>query len=400
MKDREKFNLIDDNQIVHCVSCNRDLKKKYFIMKNLYEDGKYGKCLYCDWLKRHKNIIPEYDGWTNDEVDLAIKFILTDDSVYLNDLQLLYVNKSLSDVCKLVQKLHIGNKHILVKDFCKNCGKEIEDFSSVYLKNQNGFCSKECYHKYKAEHTLKGEDSPYYNRIKTICSNCGKIIDVTPSDYNKTNEYGEHFNFCSLECYHQFRSKYYIGKKSPVYGRKMSKELKDKLRKSIYIRSKDPARFETGIQIAINNILYNNNIEYEREKVFTYYAVDNYLTNNNLIIEVMGNYWHANPLRYNKDKYLLNKKQLEWIKKDKQKHTYIKNHTNIDILYLWETDIIEDIKLCEKIILEYIKNNGVLLNYNSFNYHLDNDILKLNESIILPYQEQESKLYKHLLKTE
>lgn len=400
MKDREKFNLIDDNQIVHCVSCNRDLKKKYFIMKNLYEDGKYGKCLYCDWLKRHKNIIPEYDGWTNDEVDLAIKFILTDDSVYLNDLQLLYVNKSLSDVCKLVQKLHIGNKHILVKDFCKNCGKEIEDFSSVYLKNQNGFCSKECYHKYKAEHTLKGEDSPYYNRIKTICSNCGKIIDVTPSDYNKTNEYGEHFNFCSLECYHQFRSKYYIGKKSPVYGRKMSKELKDKLRKSIYIRSKDPVRFETGIQIAINNILYNNNIEYEREKVFTYYAVDNYLTNNNLIIEVMGNYWHANPLRYNKDKYLLNKKQLEWIKKDKQKHTYIKNHTNIDILYLWETDIIEDIKLCEKIILEYIKNNGVLLNYNSFNYHLDNDILKLNESIILPYQEQESKLYKHLLKTE
>ena len=102
MKDREKYNSIDENQIVHCISCNRELKKKYFIMKNLYEDGKHGKCLYCDWLKRHKNIIPEYEGWTNDEIDLAIKFILTDDSVYLNDLQSLYVNKSLSDVCELV----------------------------------------------------------------------------------------------------------------------------------------------------------------------------------------------------------------------------------------------------------------------------------------------------------
>ena len=398
MKDREKYNSIDENQIVHCISCNRELKKKYFIMKNLYEDGKHGKCLYCDWLKRHKNIIPEYEGWTNDEIDLAIKFILTDDSVYLNDLQSLYVNKSLSDVCELVQKLHIGNKHVLVKDFCKNCGKEIEDFPSVYLKNQNGFCSKECYHQYRAEHIPKGENSPYYNRIETTCSNCGKIIEVIPYNYNKTNEDGEHFNFCSLECYHQFRSKYYTGKKCPAYGRKMSKELKDKLRKAIYIRSKDPARFDTSIQIMINRILDKNNIEYKREKVFTYYAVDNYLINNNLIIEVMGNYWHVNPLKYNKDKYLLNKKQLEWIKKDKQKHTYIKNHTNINILYLWETDIVENIKLCEKIILEYIENNGILPNYNSFNYHLDGDALKLNENIILSYQEQELKLYKHLLK--
>lgn len=398
MRDKIKYNSIDDNQIVHCVSCNRDLKKKYFIMKNLYEDGKHGKCLYCDWLKRHKNIIPECEGWTKDEIDLAIKFILTDDSAYLNDLQKMYDNKSLEDVCKLITMLHIRNKTVLVKNNCKECGKEIEDFPSVYLTNQNSFCSKECYHAYRSAHILKGKDSPFYNRITTTCSNCGKEIEVIPYNYNQTNENGDNFNFCSLGCYHQFRSKYYIGKNSPVYGRKMSKELKDKLRKYICVRSKDPARFNTGIQISINNILDKNNIKYEREKIFTYYAVDNYLNEENLIIEVMGDYWHSNPLRYNNDKYRLNEKQLGWIKKDKQKQTFIKNHTGINILYLWETDINKNIELCEKLILKYIDDKGLLLNYNSFNYDLDdNKNLILKNNIILPYQEQELNKYKYLV---
>ena len=115
----------------------------------------------------------------------------------------------------------------------------------------------------------------------------------------------------------------------------------------------------------------------------------------------MGNYWHVHPLRYNENKYLINEKQFGWIKKDKSKHTYIKNHIGIEILYLWETDIIKNPELCEQLILEYIKNNGILFNYHSFNYHLDsNSILKLNDKIIIPYQDQISKDYKYLLKTK
>ena len=65
----------------------------------------------------------------------------------------------------------------------------------------------------------------------------------------------------------------------------------------------------------------------------------------------MGNYWHVHPLRYNENKYLINEKQFGWIKKDKSKHTYIKNHTGIEILYLWETDIIKNPELWEQLIL-------------------------------------------------
>ena len=60
--------------------------------------------------------------------------------------------------------------------------------------------------------------------------------------------------------------------------------------------------------------------------------------------------------------------QQRTILKDKQKKTYILNHNNINILYLWETDINKNPELCELLILEYIKNHGHLEHYHSFNW--------------------------------
>lgn len=50
----------------------------------------------------------------------------------------------------------------------------------------------------------------------------------------------------------------------------------------------------------------------------------------------MGDYWHSSPLRYGKNKYLMNEIQYKTIRHDKQKHTYILNHLNVEILYLWK----------------------------------------------------------------
>ena len=53
-------------------------------------------------------------------------------------------------------------------------------------------------------------------------------------------------------------------------------------------------------------------------------------------------------------------------------------------MYLWEYDIVHNTKLCEELIKLYIDNNGVLDDYNSFNYSYI-DQLKLNTDIIYPY---------------
>ena len=104
----------------------------------------------------------------------------------------------------------------------------------------------------------------------------------------------------------------------------------------------------------------------------------------------MGDYWHATPLKYNINN--LTKQQKKSIKQDKSKHTYVKKYENIEILYLWETDINKNIDLCWSLIDKYINNNGVLDNYHSFNYHLeDNNDLKLNDTLITPIQEIETK---------
>jgi len=60
-------------------------------------------------------------------------------------------------------------------------------------------------------------------------------------------------------------------------------------------------------------------------------------------------------------------------------------------LYLWEEDILNNIDLCEKLILLYINKKGLLDNYHSFNYYLDNEDLFLKKFLIKPYMDWSSK---------
>ena len=44
--------------------------------------------------------------------------------------------------------------------------------------------------------------------------------------------------------------------------------------------------------------------------------------------------------------------------------------------------------MCKLLIAKYIENNGVLDNYNSFNYHIEDKEIIINDVIIKPYQEK------------
>ena len=234
--------------------------------------------------------------------------------------------------------------------------------------------------------------------MKTNCTNCNKEIKVIPYNYNKENSFGDNHNFCSKECYWKYRSKYYIGEKCAMTNRVFTEKELEKIRLTVLNNSRNAKRFDSKIQLKINDVLNNHSINYEREYIIKYYAVDNYLTEYNLIIEIMGDYWHTNPLKYNENKYQINEIQQKCLQHDKQKHTYIKNHNNIEILYLWETDINNNLDLCEALILRYIKNKGVLENYHSFNWKYEDDSLILCEKLIIPYQDKTTDEYRHLIK--
>lgn len=382
--------------MLHCNTCGKLVPKIHIDHKKVHKNGDILRCNVCEWIKRH-NGIPKIDNFSDEEIIAFLHFTLYPNSIYLNDIAD-ELNRSIVDIIELHNILNLKSKKSMIRCTCQNCGKEMSVLPSVYLKNINTYCSPECYWYDKPNKIRHGEDSPFYNRIETTCTNCGKTIKVIPYNYNKKNKFGDNHNFCSNSCYWEYRSKYYTNEKSSMKNYEYSPELREKMRIIALNNSRNSNRFNTSIQLKVNSLLDELNIEFEREKIFKYYAVDNFLVKYNLIIEVMGDYWHGSPLVYNiNNARFLSELQNKTIIKDKQKHSYILNKHNIEILYLWENDINNYPEMCKCLIERYISNGGILENYHSFNWNLFNTNLSLNENLIIPYQNMNTDEYRNLI---
>lgn len=233
---------------------------------------------------------------------------------------------------------------------------------------------------------MQGENNPRYSKKLLVkCNNCGKEFYRKPSTALSSNKNGDIHNFCTPQCYYSFRKNTMSEISYITQVKKMNKDFCDKVRNATLRQySNGIINRQTKPQKIVNRILEENRIQYENEKIFGYYSVDNYLVDYNLIIEVMGDYFHANPIMYN-NYNSLNKMQIKDVHRDKRKHTYISNYHKIEILYLWESDIKNNTEMCTKLILDYIDNKGKLDNYNSFNFYLLEGKIKLIKNIINPY---------------
>lgn len=252
---------------------------------------------------------------------------------------------------------------------CEICGKQFE----VSKKSKQRFCSTECQNKWQT--TRIGSLNPRTNRIRVKCDWCGKDLSIIPANLERFNHH-----FCGDKCSREWRKNVLAH----------DKEYKDASRqRAARILKNNPVNLYTKPQIMVNELLTKMNIRYENEYTCKYYSIDNFLQDYNLMIEVMGDFWHSNPIKYSSKK-VLRDMQRKSLRKDKAKNTYVHNYYDTQILYLWEHDIYNNIDLCEKLIELYINTDGILENYHSFNYHLENDgLIKLNDKIIYPYFELE-----------
>jgi ssDNA-binding Zn-finger/Zn-ribbon topoisomerase 1 len=304
---------------------------------------------------------------------------------FINELEEI-VNKSLEDILDVIKNyLNIKPIKPKIKIKCSYCGKEdvVINFAKFFT-SKHFFCCRGHYYEFKKLPEQKGENFHSYKKVKVKCDYCGK--DITMADWmNKRNKN----NFCSRECYSEFRSLNYSGENHPLYGKKLTKERINKMREHTikrYVNGEFGSKKfrNTKIQIKIDELLTEMKINFEKEKVIKYYACDNYLTEHDLIIENMGDFFHSNPTIYNDESSLLDM-QKRTKRKDSAKRTYIYKYRNINILYLWETDIKKNIEVCKELIKLYIENPNNLEDYNSFNYKIKDGILKLKEKTIKPY---------------
>lgn len=288
---------------------------------------------------------------------------------------------------------------------CEYCGKIVYKTQSQYNKAVHHFCSNKCQKEQlhndthedrkckicnRTFHTPKrstqflcstecqkiwqtkqiGVLNPKFTSQIIQCEWCGKDFYIKP--YRLSD--GMH-KFCSMACKREWYAQ--------VCSQAEEWRLQSRLR-AVNMLEQHLLSTNTKPQIIVNDILDAMNIEYVNEYNCKYYSIDNYLTKQGLMIEVMGDFWHAHPMKYRYESlYEVQKKRIP---KDRAKHTYISRHYGVEILYIWEADLYQQPDLCTSLIMLYVKNNGVLPNYHSFNYEMQHNQLKLKPKLIIPYQ--------------
>lgn len=294
-----------------------------------------------------------------------------------------------------------------VQTQCDNCGKSLSQPLGDYNRAKHHFCTQACQSEYR--HRLAYEDrpcevcgtlmhvakrrkqrfcsyacqaewqkaqvgdlNPRFNRISVPCTWCGKEILEFPC---KIRDFAHHF--CNEKC----RRAWY----AHIWSQREEWKEHSRLRAVDILSSGVISFTQSTPQVVINIMLDEMGIEYINEYDCKYFAMDNYLSESGLMLEIMGDFWHTNPVVYEYAKY---DKQIARIKSDRAKQTYIFNQYGVHILYLWEKDINERPEVCKLLIELYIANKGQLKNYHSFNYRTDNDSIRINDDLIIPFFEQ------------
>lgn len=301
---------------------------------------------------------------------------------------------NLQKYCSMICKNNKNKKTLRHCYICANCGKEI--WRSTKAKGKLQFCNNTCQKKHlhnltyedrkceickklfhcakrskqrfcgdncqiKWQTTLKREQTGYYNTTITeedrslICQECGKNFRVNKPYKIKTQKY------CSIQC-------------------KRIGVIKERVNNTTWLE-----RTRSQPQIITDNILNELNINFINEYPCGYFSIDNYLNDLNLGIEVMGQYWHTDPRKY--ENYI-NEMQRKGIITDKRKRTFIFNKKGFYCLYLWESDLIENKEFCKNLITYYIKNNGIIPNYHSFNYHLEENNIMINPVLFISFMDK------------
>lgn len=99
-------------------------------------------------------------------------------------------------------------KQTSAKVSCHWCGEAFEILPSRAQRDTEKFCSSDCVNRWRKSQT--GKKSPAYKSVSVECEVCEKEFKRQPSNIS------DH-NFCSHECYGEYRSEEYTGKNNPSW---------------------------------------------------------------------------------------------------------------------------------------------------------------------------------------
>ena len=105
----------------------------------------------------------------------------------------------------------------------------------------------------------------------------------------------------------------------------------------------------------VQEILEENNITYKKE-VYIFnqiYRID-FICYDKIVIEVQGDYWHANPLLFDYSK--INNVQKKNVTRDIAKKKVIED-LGLKYFEIWEYDLKNNYNQIKNKLIEYVQNN-------------------------------------------
>lgn len=207
------------------------------------------------------------------------------------------------------QKIHFkGEKSAVYNQTGKKCLHCDEVYSVPQSKLDSKFCSNNCHSESRI------------NRVEVVCLTCGE-------DFAKKESRVSNGNFCERDCYTAFLQ--------TDEGRAINTKNGAL---SVYSQKSS----ETKPERILKEWLLSNNIEFVAQlTMHKRYVADFYLPNTDSIIEVYGDYWHANPKIYGEGedkKRPFNEMQLNSIERDIKRQKFLEDRGH-NFYVLWEDDI-------------------------------------------------------------
>ena len=295
-------------------------------------------CPYCkkESINRHVDFCKKrYGGLSREK--RRYDFLIYNFSLYKDKLYDEYVNKRMS-LPELKSKYDIDYKAIrFLLNYYNIKIRSIKDSSDIMIKNSKKTFQK----KYGVDNVWERNAIGYKNRIKNLndkygVNNVFQIPDIIDKIKESNNNGG-----------HEKRMK----KMKERYGYTSPFQVPEIHKKALENSGKRITKLNQKIYEMLDNI----GIDYEKEFYLNTnekkYFYD--IKIKNLLIEINGDYWHANPNVYDKNWFNKQKNMTadEIWKYDNKKINIAKNN-GFDVLILWE----KDIKKNSEKVYENIKN--------------------------------------------
>lgn len=191
-------------------------------------------------------------------------------------------------------------------------------------RNQSEEAKKKLREKKLGSIGLRGDKNPMYGKVAY-----NRGVPPSPESIRRANE-------SRMRTYNELSD---------------SEKLALKLKRAgeIISRIKKMNKRPTLPEKKVSELLKSLNVEFECQKKIDYYMCDYVIGRN--VIEVQGDYWHANPIRYSEKN--LTEAQRKNIHRDKCKNSFLVNR-GYKILYLWERDLIKNYSMCEDLVKQFL----------------------------------------------